>query len=66
LPGEPELIHTRRAEFNGVPRFASKFNEPVREPLREPFCSAYAERLSEQEMLEIINNRLLRSCDAHD
>jgi UDP-N-acetylglucosamine 4,6-dehydratase len=56
LIGEPELLYTRRAEFNGVPHFIVKFNEPVAEPLREPFCSAYAERLSEQEMLDIIHN----------
>jgi FlaA1/EpsC-like NDP-sugar epimerase len=56
LIGEPELLYTRRTEFKGVPHFVVKFNEPVAQPLPSPFCSADAKRLSEQEMLDIINN----------
>jgi FlaA1/EpsC-like NDP-sugar epimerase len=56
LIGEPELLYTREREFNGVPHFVIKFNEPVERPLSAPFCSADAERLSEAEMLDIINN----------
>jgi UDP-N-acetylglucosamine 4,6-dehydratase/5-epimerase len=56
LIGEPELLYTCRREFKGVPHFVIKFNEPVAQPLPAPFCSSDAERLSEQEMLDIINN----------
>jgi UDP-N-acetylglucosamine 4,6-dehydratase len=56
LIGEPELLYTREREFNGVLHFVIKFNEPVERPLSAPFCSADAERLSEAEMLDIINN----------
>lgn len=56
LIGEPELLYTREREFNGVPHFVIKFNAPVERPLSAPFCSADAERLSEREMLDIINN----------
>lgn len=56
LIGEPELLYTSEREFNGVPHFVIKFNEPVASPLPAPHCSADAERFSEQEMLDIINN----------
>ena len=56
LIGEPELLYTRERDFKGVPHFVVKFNEPVERPLPAPFCSADAERLSEQEMLDIIYN----------
>ena len=56
LIGEPELLYTREREFNGAAHFVIKFNEPVERPLSAPFCSADAERLSEREMLDIINN----------
>jgi FlaA1/EpsC-like NDP-sugar epimerase len=56
LIGEPELPFTQMAAFNGLQHFVIKFNEPVAQPLPEPFCSSGAERLSEQEMLDIINS----------
>jgi UDP-N-acetylglucosamine 4,6-dehydratase len=56
LIGEPELPYTSEAEFNGVNHFVIKFNKPVVQPMPRPFCSADAERLSEAEMLDIINN----------
>lgn len=56
LIGEPELLYTREVEYSGVPHFMIKFNEPVVAPLHAPFCSRDAERLTEEEMLAIINN----------
>jgi hypothetical protein len=56
LIGEPELPYTSKRELNGIPHYVIKFNSPVTEQLPEPFCSANAERFSEEEMLEIINN----------
>ena len=56
LIGEPELMYTREVEYNGVPHFVIKFNQPVANPLPAPFCSADAPRLTEAEMLDIINN----------
>jgi UDP-N-acetylglucosamine 4,6-dehydratase/5-epimerase len=56
LIGEPELAYTRRVEFGGVPHFIIKFNQPVAGPLREAFCSNNAPRLTEAEMLDIINH----------
>ncbi len=56
LIGQPELMYTREAEYNAVPHFVIKFNHPVSDPLPAPFCSADAPRLTEAEMLDIINN----------
>ncbi len=56
LIGEPELPHAREIEFDGIPHFIIKFNEPVAQPLPTPFCSTDAPRLTEAEMLEIINH----------
>jgi UDP-N-acetylglucosamine 4,6-dehydratase len=56
LIGEPELPHTREVEFGSVPHFIIKFNEPAARPLPAPFCSADAPRLTEAEMLDIINH----------
>ncbi|MCA1601101.1 MAG: polysaccharide biosynthesis protein, partial [Acidobacteria bacterium] len=56
LIGEPELPHTREVEFGSVPHFIIKFNEPVARALPAPFCSSDAPRLTEAEMLDIINH----------
>lgn len=56
LIGEVELPYTREVEFDGIPHFIIKFNEPVARPLPAPFCSANAVRLTEAEMLSIIND----------
>jgi hypothetical protein len=56
LIGEPELAYTRELEFDGVPHFLIKFNERVPSPLAAPFCSANAPRLTEAEMLDIIEH----------
>ncbi len=56
LIGEPELLYTREVEYDGIPHFVIKFNHPVEHPLPAPFCSANAPRLTEDEMLAIIND----------
>ena len=56
LIGEPELPYTSELEFDGVPHFLIKFNELVAKPLADPFCSADAPRLTEAEMLDIIDH----------
>jgi UDP-N-acetylglucosamine 4,6-dehydratase/5-epimerase len=56
LMGQPELPYTREVEYSGVPHFIIKFNEQVKNPLPAPLCSADAPRLTEAEMLDIINN----------
>jgi len=54
LVGEPELLSTAMMELNGVHHYVTRFNEPVATPLPSALCSETAERLTEQEMLEII------------
>ena len=56
LIGEPELAHTREVEFGGFPHFIIKFNHPVARPLPAPLCSSNAARLTDAEMLDIINH----------
>ncbi|HEV2860185.1 MAG TPA: polysaccharide biosynthesis protein [Pyrinomonadaceae bacterium] len=56
LIGEPELLYTSEAEFGGVRHYVISFNEPQPRPLARVLCSADAERLSDEEVLEIINN----------
>lgn len=56
LIGEPELPYTSKTEFGGVSHYVIKFNQPVVSPLAAPLSSATAERLSEEELLEIINH----------
>ena len=56
LIGQPELLYTREAEYAGVPHFVIRFNHPVENPLPAPLCSSDAPRLTEAEMLDIINN----------
>lgn len=56
LIGEPELPFSSTAEFGGKQHYVITFNQPVGVPLPAPFCSATAERLSEAELLDIINN----------
>ena len=55
LIGEPELPFTSTVEFAGKQHYVITFNQPVGSPLADPFCSATAERLSEQELIDIIN-----------
>lgn len=56
LMGEPELLYTRELEFGGVTHYLIKFNDAVEKPLPAVFCSADAERLTEEELLAIINH----------
>jgi len=56
LIGEPELMYTSEAEFGGVRHYVISFNEPAARPLPGVLCSADAERLSDDEVLGIINN----------
>src|SRR5437764_7794993 len=56
LMGEPELCYTYGAEFGGVRHYIINFNEPAPQPVKSIRCSADAERLSEDEILNIINN----------
>ena len=56
LIGEPELIHTTETNFNGARHYVISFNEISPRPLAATLCSADAERLSDDELLRIINS----------
>jgi len=56
LMGQPELVYTRKADFDGALHYVTRFDKPVEEPLMEMRCSADAEHLSEDEMKTIIEN----------
>jgi FlaA1/EpsC-like NDP-sugar epimerase len=56
LIGAPELIHTSPAELSGALHYVISFNEISPQPLPAALCSADAERLSDDEVLKIINN----------
>lgn len=54
--GEPELPYTSETEVAGSRHYVISFNEPARRPLPRSLCSADAPRLSEEEILDMINN----------
>jgi FlaA1/EpsC-like NDP-sugar epimerase len=54
LVGESELPYTRRYLFEGVPHYAISFNRIADEQIGEPLSSAEVDRLSEPEMLSIL------------
>jgi FlaA1/EpsC-like NDP-sugar epimerase len=56
LLGEPELPFTSEADLAGVRHYVINFNQPSPHPPSAVFCSADAERLSEQELLDMISN----------
>jgi UDP-N-acetylglucosamine 4,6-dehydratase len=56
LMGEPELAYTSETEIGGVKHYVINFNEPAARPVKSIRCSLDAERLSETEILNIINN----------
>jgi UDP-N-acetylglucosamine 4,6-dehydratase len=56
LIGEPELPYTLEMELRGLPHYVTRFNHAVECPPPTPFCSATADRLSEHELLDIINH----------
>jgi len=56
LIGEPELPYTYEMRFRGVKHYAINFAERANDVLALPPNSENAERLSETEILDIINN----------
>jgi FlaA1/EpsC-like NDP-sugar epimerase len=56
LIGEMELPFTQRYSFNGIEHYAISFNQKAEVPLPSPLSSANADRLTEQEILALINN----------
>ena len=57
LVGEIELPHTYETVYNGVKHFVISFNEKAEKPLKEIFSSANATRLTDDEILELINSK---------
>ncbi len=56
LIGELELPHTSEAFFDGVKHYIISFNDRAERPAPGILTSANAERLSKQEILDIIDN----------
>jgi UDP-N-acetylglucosamine 4,6-dehydratase/5-epimerase len=56
LIGELELPFTREIVLNGITHFLISFNEKVKEPVQVGLSSANTERLSEEEIIQIIKN----------
>lgn len=56
LIGETELPYTEVKSYDGVRHYIISFNDKVENPLPEVFSSANATRLSEEEILAIIEN----------
>ena len=56
LIGELELEHTSKTFYNDILHYIISFNETVPQPLSDVFSSTNAERLTESEILNIIEN----------
>ena len=56
LIGDLELPYTVATSFDGIRHFVISFNQKVANPPQSALSSANAERLSEDEILNIINN----------
>ena len=56
LMGEPELPYTTEVELAGATHYLISFNAPSNQALTSVLCSESAARLSDSEILEIINN----------
>ncbi len=56
LIGEIELPYTYEVEYHGIPHYVISFNQKVERPLEVSLSSANTERLSEPEMLQLINS----------
>jgi UDP-N-acetylglucosamine 4,6-dehydratase len=56
LIGETELPFTEVKNFDGIRHYIISFNNKVLKPLKEVFSSANATRLTEAEMMDIIDN----------
>ena len=46
----------REIKYNGIRHYIISFNEKVNAPIKTALSSANAERLTESEMLKLINN----------
>jgi UDP-N-acetylglucosamine 4,6-dehydratase len=56
LIGDLELPYTHEIEYDGVTHYLISFNEKVKEPVHFGLSSANTDKLSEKEILGIINN----------
>ena len=56
LIGDLELPFTREVKYDGVPHFVISFNERQAKPLAQGLSSANTQRLTEREILAIIDN----------
>lgn len=56
LIGETELKYCRTKNYDGTKHYIISFNEKSEAPLSEVFSSANAKRLTEEEILQIIEN----------
>jgi FlaA1/EpsC-like NDP-sugar epimerase len=56
LIGDLELPFTRQMEISGITHYVISFNQKVAEPVECGLSSANTDRLSESEILKIINN----------
>jgi UDP-N-acetylglucosamine 4,6-dehydratase len=56
LIGELELPYTREQLYDGMRHYVISFNEKVADPVSEGLSSANTERLTDPEILHIINN----------
>ena len=56
LIGELELPYTKVQYYNDIQHYIISFNEKADVPLAKPLSSANAERLTDDEIIEIVNN----------
>jgi FlaA1/EpsC-like NDP-sugar epimerase len=56
LIGELELVHTEEINYDDITHYLISFNNKVSKPISVGLSSANTEKLSEEEILEIINN----------
>ncbi len=57
LIGELELPYTRELSFNDIKHYLISFNDKVEEPISVGLSSSNTEKLSEEEILELISNQ---------
>jgi UDP-N-acetylglucosamine 4,6-dehydratase/5-epimerase len=55
LIGDAELPYTREIQYDGIEHYIISFNEKAECPLKVGLCSANAQRLTTEEMLNLIN-----------
>jgi len=56
LIGELELPYTKTKNYNDIKHYIISFNEKVDVPFPKPFSSSDAERLTDNEIIEILDN----------